>query len=490
MNIEQLQILLENPNNILKTRISLVASFEMYLRFMFLAINETNITIKPFHQSIIEKLEDIAFEHNEKRNLCINIPVGAGKSLITEYFISWCFARDINNAFIYVSHSDTLINKLSKETKDIVEHPVWKLLFQVELKKDEKSKINWSFNESKNRTGLMAGTVGGAITGLDSGNPNVEGFSGALIIDDPIDAGKIHYELAREECVRFYEDKLSTRRRTPTTPTILIMQRLHKDDLAGYLYEKYKDDWDFVVIPALNDDGTSFWDERFPVSELNQIRDNSPNKYFSQYQQQPLLEGGNMFKIDWFKFTGDLPDKFEYRYITADIAYKDKEQNDFTVFTYYGIKTIGEKKRLYVVDIQRNKIQSLDIERWIDGWIKEKISYGFRYVWIEDKSHGIYLNQAFRAKGYPIPSDEEIKETLPRDRDKVERANNVIPYIDKINNNVYINSNINCIEELKAELLGFPNAKHDDIVDTIIDGIKIGLAEMDIIKMYERVYGR
>lgn len=485
MKINELYELLKTSENIIKTRISLTASFEMYLRFMFLAINETNITIKPFHLQIIKALEDITFQQNTKRNLCLNLPVGSGKSLLTEYYISWNFARDINCAFTYVSHSDTLINKLSKETKDIVEHPIWIQLFQATLKKDERSKVNWSFDNSKNRTGLMAGTIGGAITGIDAGNPNVDGFSGALLIDDPIDAGKITYELSREECIRFYEDKLSTRRRTPTTPTILIMQRLHIEDLAGYLKTKYSDDWEFIVIQAMNDNGTSFWEERYPVIELNQIRDNSPDKYFSQYQQNPTLKGGNLFKLDWFMFTDDLPLKYDYRFITADIAYKDKEQNDFTVFAYWGVKD----KKLYLIDMQRNKIPALDIERWIECWIKEKVNWGFRNIWIEDKAHGIYLNQTFRQKGYPIPSEEEIKETLPRDRDKVQRANNVLPYIDKINHNIFINKNIECLEDFKSEILGFPNAQHDDCVDVFVDGLKIALAEEDIVKFYERAYG-
>ena len=64
--------------------------------------------------------------------------------------------------------------------------------------------------------------------------------------------------------------------------------------------------------------------------------------------------------------------------------------------------------------------------------LKEKMGYGFRYIWIEDKSHGIFLNQLYRQKGYPIPSEEMLKETLPRETDKVMRANNIIPCLDLI----------------------------------------------------------
>jgi len=491
MNIEELYTYIDTPEKTFKTRIALINSFEMYFKFMFLAINTTNAFFLPFHKEITQKLEKIVFQENKKRNLVINIPVGSGKSILVQYFISWCFARDINNAFVYTSFSDLLINKLSKETKEIVEHPMWTQLFDSTLKKDEKAKVNWGFNDSVNRTGLTAGTIGGSITGLDAGNPNIKKFSGALIIDDPTDVSKIKYENTRIETIGFYENKLATRRRTPTTPTILIMQRLHKEDLTGYLLENYPEDWDSLVIPAINKKGESFWPQNFPVKNMNIIRDKRPDLYFSQYQQNPTIEGGNLFKLDWFKFVNETPQKFIYRFITADTAYKDKQQNDYTVFGYWGVTYDNTNKPiLYLIDMKRKRIKALDIERWIDSWIAEKISYGFRDTWIEDKGHGIYLNQCFRIKGYNIPSEDTIKETLPRERDKVERAHNIIAFIDRINYNVYINNHIECIEDLKSEIVGFPNATHDDIVDCLIDAVKIALAKKDMATELIELYGK
>ena len=145
-------------------------------------------------------------------------------------------------------------------------------MFEHQLKKDDRQRVNFSFEGSKNRTGLTAGTTGGAITGLDAGNPNIEGFSGALIIDDPMDAGNARYEKSREEVVTFYDEKLSTRRRTPNTPTILIMQRLHLDDLVGWIEKNEPQEWEIVKISALDENGQSFWEERYPVEELKHIQ--------------------------------------------------------------------------------------------------------------------------------------------------------------------------------------------------------------------------
>jgi len=262
--------------------------------------------------------------------------------------------------------------------------------------------------------------------------------------------------------------------------------------LSGYILENEIDDWDCMVIPALdeNDKPNGIIDQsQKSLDTILKIREMNPFKFYSQYQQKPIVDGGALFKIDWFCFTDDIPAKFDWRFITADIAYKEKEQNDYTVFSYWGVINIEGRNRLYLLDMKRRHINAIDIESWIEPWIKNKISYGFRQVWIEDKGHGIFLNQSFRVKGYHVPSEEEIKEILPRHKDKVERANNILSCIDGIWQNVYINNRIDCVDEFKKEILEFPNAKNDDTIDTLIDAVKIALFEEDIVEKYKRLYG-
>jgi phage terminase large subunit-like protein len=74
-----------------------------------------------------------------------------------------------------------------------------------------------------------------------------------------------------------------------------------------------------------------------------------------------------------------------------------------------------------------------------------------------------------------VPDEKKLKDTLPRDRDKVTRANNIIPALDTIDNNLILCKDIENYSELKSEVLAFPNSKHDDFVDTLIDAAKIAL---------------
>ena len=495
MKIETIQDcynLIENEKTRQELKLAMMASFVIYFKFMFFVMNSRKAIIRPFMETIFKKLEDIVYQRNEKPNLLLNLSVGSGKSTIIQYFITWCFARDINNTFIYTSANDSLITRLSADTKYIIENEFFEKIFENKLKKSERAKINYSFENAVPRTGLIAKTMRGALTGLDVGSLDETRFTGSLIIDDPLDAGDIRSEIKKEECINIYKDKLSTRKRNFSVPTILIMQRLCTDNLSGYILENEIDDWDCMVIPALdeNDKPNGIIDQsQKSLDTILKIREMNPFKFYSQYQQKPIVDGGALFKIDWFCFTDDIPAKFDWRFITADIAYKEKEQNDYTVFSYWGVINIEGRNRLYLLDMKRRHINAIDIESWIEPWIKNKISYGFRQVWIEDKGHGIFLNQSFRVKGYHVPSEEEIKEILPRHKDKVERANNILSCIDGIWQNVYINNRIDCVDEFKKEILEFPNAKNDDTIDTLIDAVKIALFEEDIVEKYKRLYG-
>lgn len=451
--------------------------FLSYLLTVFYLINGSKFKLKPFHRIVINALQQLVDCKNSKRNLALCLPVGSGKSLITEYFITWCFARTINNTFCYVSHSDRLINKLSKECKDIIENPLWTLLFCNKLKKDDRQRVNFSFDGAKNRTGLTAGTTGGAITGLDAGNPNIDGFSGALIIDDPMDAGNARYEKSREEVVTFYDEKLATRRRTPTTPTILIMQRLHLDDLVGWILKNEPELWNIINIPALDEEDNSFWVERYPASELKQIQKVNNYKFQSQYQQNPIASGGSVIRTEWFKYyQPNLEYHYKKIYITADTAQKVKEHNDYSVFCVWGVTTFG---KLHLLDMIRGKWEAPDLMRQVkilwNRWSAGIGNVSCSGLYIEDKASGTGLIQEIKREcSIPVIP-------LQADKDKLTRLEAVLAHIEA--GNVLLSGVPEDNKDLLNECEAFTrddSHKHDDIVDTIVYGIMVGLSKLQV----------
>ena len=141
-------------------------SLKAYIKIMHYYTTGSHFTFKDFHNEVIEQLEKRA-KYETTKNLLLNLPVGFGKSIIVEYFVSWTFARNKNICHLYTSYSDKLIVKLSSEIMDLMKSEPYKILWGYSFKRDKQSKANWSIEGSIGRAGLTAGSIGGTITGLD-----------------------------------------------------------------------------------------------------------------------------------------------------------------------------------------------------------------------------------------------------------------------------------------------------------------------------------
>lgn len=283
-------------------------SLKAFIKTMHFYNTGAHFTFKSFHNDVIQALERIA-KYETTKNLILNLPVGFGKSQIIEYFKSWCFARNKNLCFLYTSYSDKLIIKLSSEIMEIMQSEPYQAMWPYSFKKEKKSKANWSIEDSVGRAGLTAGSIGGTITGLDAGNPAVEGFCGALIIDDPMKAGDEIYETKRDLVVEYYSRKLPSRLRRSDVPIILIMQRLHEEDLTGYIKhegkfgsgltpeqkKEWESDWDCITVQALVDE-KSIWEDKVSTETLLKERDREPWFFYSQRQQAPNSNFNTHFK--------------------------------------------------------------------------------------------------------------------------------------------------------------------------------------------------
>jgi predicted phage terminase large subunit-like protein len=445
--------------------------FKSYILLMFFLINGSKYKLKPFHNKVMKALQDLVEGKNTKRNLALCLPVGSGKSLLVEYFITWCFARSVDNAFCYVAFSDRLITKLSKESKDIIESDAFKLLFNHYLKKDDRQKINYSFQGAKNRTGLTAGTLNSALTGLDVGNPNVEGFSGALIVDDPMSADEAVFPNARETVVRVYDEKLATRRRTAHAPTILIMQRLHVDDLVGWTKQTEPDEWEYVEVPALDENNNSFWEERYPAKDLIKMRDTNMYKFQAQYQQNPIIAGGQMIKSEWFQFYQSHP-KYERIFIASDTAMKTGQHNDFSVFMVWGVF----QHSIYLIDMLRGKWEAPELLKNIRMLTSQYMLWENRLkasaLYIEDKASGVGLVQQLKRESrLPV-----IPITVTKD--KVTRVEEVLPTLEAGRVFLPFDRNYGHNPQIIGECELFArdmSHSHDDIVDTLVHSINVSV---------------
>lgn len=307
------------------------------------------------------------------------------------------------------------------------------------------------------------------------------------IIDDPIkNQEEANSQTVRDSIWGWYTSTLYTRLQNPRS-VLLTLTRWHEDDLAGRLLELARnnpdaDQWTVLKLPARceqtdkhpddpRETGESLWESDFGDKVLTSIQSSvGPSVWTSLYQQDPRPPKGALFKAEMFEYC-DLPGKYDYTFITADTAYTEKEENDFTVFSAWGVAFINREAQMYLINVWRERIEADVIEIPAETFIRKYVKWGFKGAYIEPKGHGIYLNKKFRLKNIMMPKQEEIDEFFKDRRlEKKERAAIAAPHLT--NRKIYISKDIPQKEELVKEALSFPKGSHDDFVDTLIDAIK------------------
>lgn len=464
--VKVIDYLINNPK---EAKELLCSNLKYFIKVFHYLTTNKEFQVKDFHIELIRKLENIVFK--KQKNLLVEMAPRAGKSEIINYFICWTYAINPFCNNIITCYSDDLVGKFSKKMKNIIETELYQKVFNLKLSTDTKSVGLWKVKDGGETRAI---SINGSITGFGAGDKGKE-FGGVMVIDDPMKATEARSEVIREKIIDTYNNTLKSRlNNLEETPIIVIMQRLHKRDLAGYIEDEIangridKGRWDILKVSAIKDDGTSFWEESYPIKALEEMRREHPYTFNAQYMQNPISESRNFFDTGMFEEVM-IPEDFDYTYITADTAYKDGQDNDYTVFTCFGVLD----KKLYLVDMLRDKIQAKDIEERAIPFIRKNTNYGFEGCYIEPKGHGIYLNQTFPDKNIVMPREKDITEFFKDRRlDKVQRANAIMPFFTS--NKLYINRELkdNVKNEIIDECINFPDGLHDDIVDTIIDGCK------------------
>ena len=248
----------------------------------------------PHHKIICDKLMQVF--RGEIRNLVVNLPPRYSKTeLAIVNFISWAFGQYPDCEFIHSSYSSALATNNSSQIRDMVLHDEYKAIFpNLHLKDDSKAKDHWKTTQG----GVMYATgAGGTITGFGAGKLR-DGFGGCIALDDPHKADEARSETMRTNVINWFTETIKSRRNDPSkTPIIIIMQRLHENDLSGYLLAGNDDDeWQHLKLPAIQADGTALWAQKHSIDKLRQMQIASPYMFAGQYMQEPAPLDGGVFK--------------------------------------------------------------------------------------------------------------------------------------------------------------------------------------------------
>lgn len=279
------------------------ADLYFFARWMFRQRRGYGWQRAPHHRLICDALMRVF--RGECRRLIINIPPRYSKTeLAVVMFIAWALGQVPDAEFIHTSYSSTLAGNNSAAVRGLIQHEDYRAIFPAAMLASE-ARAHWTTTAG----GVMYATgAAGTITGFGAGKMR-EGFGGAIIIDDPHKADEARSDVVRNGVIDWFSTTLESRKNDPEhTPIILIMQRLHEKDLAGWLLAGGNgEQWEHLCLSAWQGDGTPLWPEKHAADELRRMEKAAPYTFAGQYRQRPAPPEGGVFKPGMLQVVDAVP---------------------------------------------------------------------------------------------------------------------------------------------------------------------------------------
>lgn len=427
--------------------------------------------------------------------LLINVPPRTGKSTITTVlFNAWVWANDPSEKFLTGSYALQLATRDAVRTRRVLESEWYRERWpQVALAEDQNQKTSFENTGTGTRTVVA---VGSATTGLGGT---------FLICDDPHNVQQAESAVVREAAVSWFRESWSTRANTPTTVRIVIMQRVHQADVAGYVLNeggwtqlklpmRYEDGPKLPTIIGWTDprskDGELLWPDRYGEEEIAALeRTLGSVATASQLQQRPTPRGGGTFKASWYRFwydealgrpepvvtqtaTGEhiecaqkaLPPIEGGSYLASwDLAFKGGGKNDYVVGQVWGRGVKGDRANLYLLDQERGQF---DFPQTIEAMYRLR-DRNPRVVTtiVEEKANGA---AAIATLKNDVPG---IVPVLP-EGGKESRAAAAAPLFEAGNVWLPHPDQFPWVKGYLSELSLFPHGSHDDQVDATTQAVR------------------
>ncbi len=491
-------------------RAKLEGSFRTFITYFFPIVENTRFIFKEHHLEIVEALEEVY--RGETTRLIINIPPGYGKTeLVVVLFCAWCYAKSKDSRFLHLSYTSDLTATNSVKIKDIIHTQRFQALWPTEFSKEINGKEHWKTTHGEFR----AKSTGGAVTGFRAGRmgdredqhdeeeedldfiedfteaPEDDGdwmelegeeefisgmartgndFHGALIIDDPIKPEDAESDVLRNKMNRRMVSTLKSRIMHEDVPVILIMQRIHDDDPAGFMIgdtDKPEDPGgtgDFfkvLKIEAIRKDAEgneyALWPKKDSLEYLQRYRKSAPYEFSAQYQQNPVPDDGIFFQRDKFKRYDleDLPPGEDFG--ASDYA-TTKDAGDFTE---HGVFRVTPKGDIYIRDWWGAQETS-------DEWIEQQLDLALAYkIQMWGGETGPIRNSIEPWLKRRMVEREQVMILKWFSHSEASKEQNARGFQALTNaGRVYVPRGAKWAEALIDQLCRFPRGKFDDKVDT------------------------
>jgi len=394
------------------------------------------------------------------KDLIINVPPRTTKSmLVTVMWPVWAWTLNPSMSFLTVSYSGALATKHARLSRTILQSPEFEEAFPeaVTIKTDQNVKSHYE------------NTVGGERYAIGLGGSATGSGGDVIIVDDPTNPKEAASEKERENANTNYSETVYNRTRNPKTAVrVIIMQRLHEDDLTGYLLNKSPDKYFHICFPAEKCDAIkpskwaekyengTFWPSRFTPALLDDYKTALGSYgYAGQMQQQPSPSEGGLLRKHWFNiYTNVNPKAIVNVYI--DPAYGAKAQNDATAL----LACYEENGNYYILRSEAVRYEFPDLVSYIPQFCRDVGCDARSRIEVEPKASGKSIVQVLKKQ-----TGLNIMEGFNPTKDKVSRVQDISPIVESGRVHLMLGA---WNDAFLNEMAIFPNGAHDDRVDTLV----------------------
>lgn len=426
--------------------------------FQLLDPNPADGFIPNWHvEAMCHALEEVVAGRTPK--LIITIPPRHLKSICASVALpAWLMGHNPSAKILVASYGSDLAAKHSRDTRTVMESALYQRLFP-----GTRLTITRELELGTDRMGMRKGvSLGGPVTG----------FGGDyLIIDDLIKAIEALSPIELRRVQDYYTGTLYSRLNDQRNPRIIVIQqRLHEDDLVGFLLETGT--FKHLNLPAIAEcdeaipiggglvhrrqKGEALFPQLQPLDKLAEMRRDVGSSVFSaQYQQNPVPPGGNRLRWEWFGILDGIPQRSWFHYLVQswDTAYSAEPTSDFSVCTTWGFR----EGSWYLVDVHRARYDYPDLLRRA---AKLSQDWDPDTILIERGSTGTSMYQdlerrGLRSKLFLMNTCQGKDVRFEVQTAKLETGNFLVP------------KEAAWLEEFKRECLAFPKGRNDDQVDSM-----------------------
>lgn len=394
---------------------------------------------------------------SRKRSIVSMPPRHLKSFLISVAYPAFLLGHDPSMSILVASYSSKLAIKHGDDFRAIVESAIYKKIFPGMKGGRKNSETEFTTTKGGGRLSI---SVEGPVTGRGCD---------LAIIDDPLTPDDATSDVRRQRVNDWFRHTLVSRLNDPETASIIVvMQRLHQNDLAGELLET--DEWHSLKLAAIaprdeqvpiDDDtfyqrreGDALHPDRMSLDHLVGLREMLGHDLWqAQYQQEPVAPGGNLIKRDWIK-RYDTPPARRHDTVTVqsiDTAIKAGPNNDYSVITTWQV----QQNEYYLVDVARGRLEYAELKDWI---VTNAKRHSPTKILIEDAGSGTALIQELKRTSWTVVGVKPANDNLTRMH---------IASAKIRSGKVFLPQSASWLAELEAELFAFPQSPHDDQVDSI-----------------------